>query len=102
MARHGLGVIAGGHGDNPGGPFPRGQQRQPIGRTPFLEGPCSLQVIELQENPCPGRAGYRLAFERWGTQHGAGDTPGGSADIGQGNGAAFGQRRAHRHGAGPI
>jgi hypothetical protein len=102
MACNGLGVIAGRHGDGPGGPFPRGQQRQPIGRAPFLEGPCGLQIIQLQEHPGPGRAGDRLAFERWGAQHGARDTPGGSADIGQGNGAAFGLRRAHRHGDGPI
>ena len=102
VPRHGLGVVTGGHGDDPGGPFPRGQQRQPIGRAPFLEGACGLEVIQLQEHPGPSRAGNRLAFERRGTQHGAGDTPGGGADIGQGNGAAVGLRRAHRHGAGLV
>ena len=98
MARHSLGVIARRHGNDPGGLFAGGEQRQPIGRAPFLKRPSGLQIIELQENPGPGGAGDRLAFERWGTQHGAGDAPRGGADIGQGNGAAFGQRRAHRHG----
>ena len=102
VPRHGLGVIAGGHGDDPGGPFAGGEQRQPIGRAPFLEGPGGLQVIEFQEDPGPGRARNRLAFECWGAQHGARNAPRGGPDIGQGNGAAFGQRRAHRHGTGLI
>ena len=97
MARYSLGVIARRHGDNPRSAFAGRKQRQPIGRAPFLEGPGGLKIIQLKENPCPRGTGNGLAFERWGTEHSAGDTPGGGANIGQGNGAAFGLRRAHRH-----
>ena len=60
MPRHRLGMIAGGHGDDPTLSLGIGQQCQAVGRAALLERPGDLQIVQLQHHLGAGRARNRV------------------------------------------